>query len=218
MRWRASEMARERARTEVRPGARTEARTEARTAVSIAVDRCAGCQACLSACTGGAISLLPGVAAIEVDDARCTGCRRCERACPSRVIRVSGPIRTRHRVVLDGLHDALRGSCPPGWRAVAAEPMLRAVAGADPLAPDLTVLRVPQRGLEWLPLEGPPIALVAEVVSTSSRDRDLGSRRDLYWRCGIPAYWTVDQRSGRVTVQWQQGPAWFDPFAGAVFG
>jgi ferredoxin len=186
--------------------------------VSVAVDRCTGCQQCIAACTGGAVELMPDAWAVELHTARCTGCRKCVPACPFRAITVTGPVRNRHRVVLDGVHEALTRSCPPGWRAATAEPVLRPGPDAPPVSPDVAVVRVPQRGVEWLPITGSPIGLVVEVVSPSSRARDLGSKRDLYWRCGVPAYWTVDQVTGRVAVQWSHRPAWFDPFATAVFG
>jgi ferredoxin len=193
-------------------------RTAGRLSVTLALDRCTGCQECVAACTADAVELLPDSWVIELNEVRCTGCRKCVAACPFRVIALAGPIRNRHRVVLDGVHEALRRWCPPGWRVAAAEPVLRPDADASPVAPDVTLLRVAQRGLEWLPPDGPPIALVVEVVSPSSRSRDLGARRELYWRCGAPTYWTVDQRSGQVTVQWSSGPAWFYPIARSTFG
>jgi NAD-dependent dihydropyrimidine dehydrogenase PreA subunit len=186
--------------------------------VSVAVDRCTGCQQCVAACAGGAVELMPDAWAVQMHVERCTGCRKCICACPFRAITVSGPMRNRHRVVLDCVHEALARSCPPGWRAAAAEPVLHAEPAVAAVAPDVTLLRVPQRGVEWLPIPGPPIGLVVEVMSPSSRARDLGPKRELYWRSGVPTYWTVDQLTGRVAVQWSRRPAWFDPFASVVFG
>jgi NAD-dependent dihydropyrimidine dehydrogenase PreA subunit len=183
--------------------------------VRVAVDRCGGCCECLRVCTAGALDLMPDVSAVLPDPARCTGCRRCVEACPARAIRVSGPVRGRHRVVLDAVHDALARACPPGWRVVAAEPVLPpdpAAAGA----PDVAVLRLPLAGTEWLPA-GPPVELVVEVVSPGSRARDLGSRREHYHRLGVPSYWTVEQDSGLVAVQWCHPGRWFDPWAHTLF-
>jgi ferredoxin len=186
--------------------------------ITVAVDRCTGCQQCIAACSAGAVELMPDAWAVQLHVPRCTGCRRCVPACPFHAITVNGPARNRHRVVLDGVHQALARSCPPGWRAAAAEPVFRPDPGGTAVVPDVALVRVAQRGVEWLPPDGPPIGLVVEVVSPSSRARDLGPKRELYWSCGVPAYWTVDQRTGRVAVQWSRRPAWFDPLAAAVFG
>ena len=202
----------------LRPPGRAKDTAGERIGVTVAVDRCTGCQQCIAACTGGAVELMPDAWAIQIRAERCTGCRKCVPACPFRAITVTGPVRNRHRVVLDGVHEALTRSCPPGWRVASAEPVVRPEPQAAPVAPDVALLRIPHRGVEWLPVQEPPIGLVVEVVSPSSRARDLGSKRDLYWRCGVPVYWTVDQVTGRVAVQWSHRPAWFDAFATDVFG
>lgn len=40
-------------------------------------------------------------------------------------------------------------------------------------------------------IEGAPL-LAVEVTSEASRDRDLGAKKDLYARHGVPCYWVVD--------------------------
>ncbi len=48
-------------------------------------DRCNGCQACVSACPAGALTLAPdaeGFAHPKVDEGKCLGCGKCVRTCP----------------------------------------------------------------------------------------------------------------------------------------
>ncbi|GAB3664591.1 hypothetical protein GCM10027589_28740 [Actinocorallia lasiicapitis] len=53
-----------------------------------------------------------------------------------------------------------------------------------------------RRGGEIL---GAPL-LAVEVTSEASRDRDLGAKKDLYARHGIPCYWVVDLGEPDVTM------------------
>ncbi|GAA1543429.1 hypothetical protein GCM10009678_27620 [Actinomadura kijaniata] len=58
---------------------------------------------------------------------------------------------------------------------------------------DLMVYRADQaRGDLWY-VRGAPL-LAVEVVSAASRIRDLGTKKDLYERFEVPAYWVVDVR------------------------
>ena len=74
------------------------------------------------------------------------------------------------------------------------------IPGGDPVQPDVLVLlpdgnaRVELRGIE-----GPP-DLVIEVVSPSSRGRDLLTKRSLYARAGIREYWLVDPDARTVEI------------------
>jgi Uma2 family endonuclease len=45
-----------------------------------------------------------------------------------------------------------------------------------------------------------PPDLVAEITSPSTRDRDLGIKRDGYQAMGVPEYWVVDLRDDVVWV------------------
>ncbi|MUN40137.1 Uma2 family endonuclease [Actinomadura litoris] len=62
---------------------------------------------------------------------------------------------------------------------------------ATRLAPDLIVFRKEQVEGDLPCIAGAPV-LAVEVVSPVSRAADLGAKRDLYARAGVPAYWVVD--------------------------
>jgi len=65
------------------------------------------------------------------------------------------------------------------------------------LEPDILVRpTAPLRGWE----RAPRPSLVVEVLSTSTRDRDLGKKREYYVRSGIPEYWIVD-REAEIVIQ-----------------
>ena len=46
----------------------------------------------------------------------------------------------------------------------------------------------------WFP------ALVIEVVSENSRDRDYTEKRDEYWTLGVKEYWIVDAKLQQVLI------------------
>lgn len=58
------------------------------------------------------------------------------------------------------------------------------------LRPDLVVARREQFDTERCWVTGTPL-LVVEVASDASLERDLGAKRDLWARFGVPAYWVV---------------------------
>lgn len=185
--------------------------------VSIAADHCVGCLACADVCQPGALRRLPGAWAVEADVTRCTGCRRCVPACPFGVIGVTGGTRNRHQVVVDSLRSALGSSCPAGWRVSTGGPAFWTAMGQPTVVPDLAVVRDDSAGAPWPTVDRTTVALVVEVVSPTTRDLDLGRKRDLYWQRDVSTYWTVDQRTGRVTVHWSLRAAWFDRWAAFSF-
>jgi Uma2 family endonuclease len=69
------------------------------------------------------------------------------------------------------------------------------VADGSQLEPDLMIRPIASwRGWERAPL---PI-LVVEILSGTTRRRDLEHKRDFYMKKGIPEYWVVDRYSRSV--------------------
>ena len=69
------------------------------------------------------------------------------------------------------------------------------------LQPDIQVIPGPARrpeGTEWTELPTP--ILVVEVLSDSTKSRDLGKKRSAYRRLGIAHYWVIDQLGRRALV------------------
>jgi len=80
-------------------------------------------------------------------------------------------------------------------------------------------VRHPDLGLVFVgaaadPPMGEAPALLAEVISASSRDRDYREKRRDYWTFGAPEYWIVDPYQRGVTVLTRQvGEAdWIERF------
>jgi len=46
-------------------------------------DRCSGCGLCVESCPVGAVSPLPHLGQMTVDQARCKGCGACAAVCPN---------------------------------------------------------------------------------------------------------------------------------------
>ena len=71
--------------------------------------------------------------------------------------------------------------------------------GDSELQPDVAVYPgPPPRNASWSSLPRP--ILVVEVLSPSTRRRDLGIKRAAYRRWKIPEYWVVDVEQRQVTV------------------
>lgn len=73
--------------------------------------------------------------------------------------------------------------------------------GEERAEPDLMV-RMPLSNRGWA--EAPVPILVVEVLSASTRRRDLGPKRDFYMRAGVAEYWAVD-REERLVIQVRGG-------------
>ena len=63
--------------------------------------------------------------------------------------------------------------------------------------PDLMVRRL-HPDVDWD--DAPTPSLVIEVLSGSTRRRDLGEKRQLYMDAGVPEYWIVDPEARCVQV------------------
>ena len=101
-----------------------------------------------------------------------------------------------HQRVVGNLLVILREGRPPGHEALVA-PFDWYVDEWTYFEPDLVVVRtgdVSARRYEAVPL------LVVEVLSPSSRLRDVGMKLDAYSRAGLQWYWVVDPDEPSLTV------------------
>lgn len=112
------------------------------------------------------------------------------------VLLVSPAPRPRHQVVLGELHLVLRAACPPDLQVLFApvdfQPTLR-----RSLQPDLLVVRRSDVGEKNIVA---PLLLAVEVLSPSTRAKDLLLKRGLYEDSGVASYWTVDPDEPSVTA------------------
>jgi Pyruvate/2-oxoacid:ferredoxin oxidoreductase delta subunit len=188
--------------------------------VRVASSRCGGCRRCVPVCPCHAIAVSGPTRTrhhVVLDCLQEALARRCPGGW--RVTAAEPLPRTSPPPDVPGLDTPdleTPDPCPP--ELCTTDLCTTDLCTAGGVAPDVAVLRTPAPALDWLPDPHPPVALVVEVVTRATRRRDLEDRRKLYQDNGIPAYWTVDAASGRVTVHWSRTPAWFDPLAGALFG
>lgn len=107
------------------------------------------------------------------------------------------PQRSWHDRVIRRLTAALEGSIPSGWTVEAqmtiklnrrSRPEPDVIAAFVPYAPDRT---------RFLPQE---VALVVEVVSAESEDRDRRYKPLLYADAGIRHFWRIEDESGNPAV------------------
>ena len=70
----------------------------------------------------------------------------------------------------------------------------------DVVVPDVVFVAADQRSILTEPnIQGAP-ALVVEVLSPGTKQRDLGVKKDLFERGGVREYWVVDPKANTVTV------------------
>lgn len=115
-------------------------------------------------------------------------------------------------------HDAQHGSlqarfiaelgaylktCPLGLAMVEVDVLLP--DGGDVLRPDVSFVLSEHREMLARFIEGPP-DLVCEVLSESSRGRDLNEKARRYLQCGVREYWIVDPRMRTLEVWLRRGP------------
>ena len=103
-----------------------------------------------------------------------------------------------HQRALMRLWKLLDAVVPSGLE-VFASPLDAFLATGDVLEPDVLVVDkrvVGEKGVEGAPL------LAVEVLSPSSRRRDVGDKLTAYRDAGVPSYWVVDPVDPRLRV-WQ---------------
>jgi len=104
----------------------------------------------------------------------------------------------RHQVISGELFAALRSACPPELYPLMAPVDWRPDRRTS-LQPDLLV--VPKRMLDVATLTE-PVPLVVEVLSPSTRRKDLVTKRSKYEDVGVPSYWVIDP-DGPSIVAWE---------------
>jgi Uma2 family endonuclease len=101
-----------------------------------------------------------------------------------------------HQRVVGNLHLLLRAACPPELEVFVA-PFDWVVDQRNVYVPDLMVARREDSTDRNLPC--PPV-LAVEVLSPTTRTRDVGRKYTAYERAGLAHYWIVDPFAPEVRV------------------
>lgn len=104
--------------------------------------------------------------------------------------------RPRHQLVGTELLVLLYQACPDHLR-ISTAPFDVVLGEHDVLIPDILV--VDPAGLDDRGMNGPP-ALVVEILSPSTRRRDLGQKKRIYERSGVASYWVVDLEDDEIAL------------------
>jgi Uma2 family endonuclease len=112
------------------------------------------------------------------------------------VLLVSPAPRSRHQVVVGELHLLLRATCPPELQVFLA-PLDYQPTNRRSFQPDLLVVRRTDVGELNIVA---PLLLAVEVLSPSTRSKDLLLKRGMYEQSGVASYWIVDPDEPSVTA------------------
>ena len=107
------------------------------------------------------------------------------------------PIGPRHALAVDALNELLV-TAVSGRAGVRVQNPIVLDGGTEP-QPDIVLVRRPWRGYPGSHPGPEDIILIIEVAN-SSRDMDLGAKRELYARAGIREFWIVDLIADGVLV------------------
>ena len=118
----------------------------------------------------------------------------------------------RHQVVVGELYALLRAACPAHLQVLFA-PVDFQPTDRRSLQPDLLVVRRSDIGPTRIVA---PLVLAVEVLSPSTRSKDLLLKRGLYEQSGVASYWVVDPEEPSVLVLELQGGSYVE--AGRVVG
>ena len=118
----------------------------------------------------------------------------------------------RHQVVVVELLYQLRAACPDHLQVLVA-PVDYQPTDRRSLQPDLLVVRRSDVGATRIVA---PLVLAVEVLSPSTRSKDLLLKRGLYEQSGVGSYWVVDPEEPSVLVLELQGGSYVE--AGRVVG
>lgn len=109
---------------------------------------------------------------------------------------------TRHQLLVGRLsfEIELYLRAHPGVGQLFGVPLDVVLSDHDVVAPDIILIAADQTEiLTDKNVQGPP-ALVVEVLSPSTRRRDIGIKRQLFDRAGVREYWIVDGKLDRVEI------------------
>lgn len=112
------------------------------------------------------------------------------------VLLVSPAPRPLHQVVLAELYSLMRPAAPADQQVLFA-PVDFQPTQRRSLQPDLLVVRRSDLGKTRIVA---PLLLAVEVLSPSTRSKDLLLKRGLYEDSGVQSYWIVDPDEPSVTV------------------
>lgn len=98
------------------------------------------------------------------------------------------PVRDHQRLV-GGIFVLLRNSCPAERFEVLFAPLDWRPDSRTSLQPDVLVVSLEDKGVQALTL---PLALAVEVLSPSTRRKDMVLKRSKYQDAGVASYWIVD--------------------------
>ena len=112
------------------------------------------------------------------------------------VLLVSPSPNSIHQRVVGNLFGLLREALVPGLEAFSA-PFDWRISEYTVFEPDVLVFRTSDLAEQWL--DAPPV-LAVEVLSPSTRLRDLGLKRRAYEDGGLEWYWVIDPVEPRLTV------------------
>ena len=79
--------------------------------------------------------------------------------------------------------------------------------GGDVVRPDISVILNENMKMVKMHIHGAP-DIVAEVLSPSTRNRDLGIKANRYLNCGVKEYWIVDLKEKSISVWRNEGKEW----------
>jgi Uma2 family endonuclease len=103
-----------------------------------------------------------------------------------------------HNTIARWLANVLEETCPTEW--IVGTDQSTTVDDRSEPRPDLVVASA--RHIARTPFPIADVALVGEVVSPNSALRDTETKRGLYARAGVPAYWIIvpDEEKGEISL------------------
>ena len=115
----------------------------------------------------------------------------------------------RHQAVVGNLFGALRDwvRAAPGRGMVFDSPIDVLLSDTDRVQPDVGWWA---SGVDLDVQPAPPPDLAVEVLSSSTRRRDVGDKRLAYERAGVPELWLVDPPERAVTALRRSGATGYD--------